>query len=142
VTSAEENPDAGVVVLPIFITAKFCRLPANQRWSLFGVVALSDLYSLRRANGDWFAVDAEGAFRVPVFRSSVEALQARAYNIQMLVFNPVLLDERHLADLGRMTSSGSSHFWLVDQPAVNLKRGRRLEHAQLAKFESDANGRS
>jgi hypothetical protein len=105
-------------------------------------VALSDLYALRRANGDWFALDAEGAFRVPVFRSSSDAMQARAFNVEMLVFSPVLLDERHLNELGRANSSDTSHFWLVDQAAVNLKRGHRLEHGQLATFENAPNGRS
>ena len=103
---------------------------------------MSDLYAMRRANGDWFALDAEGVFRVPVFRSSSDAMQARAFNVEMLVFSPVRLDERHLKDLGRMNSSDSSHFWLVDKATVNLKRGRRLEHDQLAKFENEPNGRS
>lgn len=102
---------------------------------------MSNLYALRRANGDWYALDADGAFRVPVFRSTGDALQARAYNIEMLVFSPVLLDERHLKDLGQV-NSGPAHFWLVDQAAVNLKRGRRLEHAQLAKFGIETNGGS
>ena len=101
---------------------------------------MSDLYAMRRANGDWFALDAAGAYRVPVFRSSSDAMQARAFNVEMLVFSPVMLDERHLKDLGRVNSSDSAHFWLVDQAAVNLKRGRRLEHAQLAKFEIEPNG--
>jgi hypothetical protein len=103
---------------------------------------LSDLYALRRANGDWFALDAKGALRVPLFRSSLDAMAARSANVEMLVFSPVVLDERHLKDLERETATGSSHFWLVDRAAVNLKRGRRLEHAQLAQFENEPNGRS
>jgi hypothetical protein len=102
---------------------------------------LSDLYAMRRANGDWFALDAEGVFRVPVFRSISDAMQARAFNVEMLVFSPVKLDEPRLKDLGRVNPSDHSHFWLVDQAAVNLKRGRRLEHAQLAKFENEPIGR-
>ena len=97
---------------------------------------------MRRANGDWFALDAEGVFRVPVFRSSSDAMQARAFNVEMLVFSPVRLDERHLKDLEHVNSSDPSHFWLVDRAAVNLKRGRRLEHAQLAKCEIEPNGGS
>jgi len=36
------------------------------------------MYALQRANGDWFALDDHGRFRVPVFRSSSEAMVARA----------------------------------------------------------------
>ena len=93
---------------------------------------MSKLWAMQRANGDWFALDDGGAFRVPVFHSNSDAMQARAFNIEMLVFHPVTLDETALKDLGRANGTGPSHFWLVDQAAVNLKRGQRLEHAQLA----------
>ena len=96
---------------------------------------MSELYAMQRANGDWFALDAQGAFRVPVFRSNSDAMQARAFNVEMLVFSPVVLDEVALKDLARENGSSPSHFWLVDQAAVNLKRGRRIEHAELSRFE-------
>jgi hypothetical protein len=92
---------------------------------------VSKLWAMQRANGDWFALDDRGAFRVPVFHSNTDAMQARAFNVEMLVFHPVTLDETALKDLGRVNGS-PSHFWLVDQATVNLKRGQRLEHAQLA----------
>jgi hypothetical protein len=31
---------------------------------------MTDLYAVRRANGDWFALEDEGRLRVPVFHSS------------------------------------------------------------------------
>jgi len=96
---------------------------------------MSELYAMRRANGDWFALDDRGAFRVPVFRSHSQAMQARAFNVEMLVFSPVVLDGIALKDLARENGTGPSHFWLVDQAAVNLKRGRRIEHAQLSTFK-------
>jgi hypothetical protein len=93
---------------------------------------VSQLWAMQRANGDWFALDDQGAFRVPVFQSNRDAMQARAFNVEMLVFHPVTVDETALKDLGRANGSGPSHFWLVDHEAVNLKRGHRIEHAQLA----------
>ena len=101
---------------------------------------MSELWAMQRANGDWFALDDHGAFRVPVFQSSSDAMQARAFNVEMLVFHPVTVDETALKDLGRANGSGPSHFWLVDQATVNLKRGHRIDHAQLASFENEPNG--
>ena len=95
---------------------------------------MSELFAMQRANGDWFALDDHGAFRVPVFRSNSDAMQARAFNIEMLVFRPVVLDEASLKDLARVNPTGPSHFWLVDQATVNLRRGHRVEHAELSRF--------
>jgi hypothetical protein len=91
---------------------------------------------MQRANGDWFAFDDHGRFFVPVFRSISEAMQARARNLGMLLFRPVMLDERALKEL-TPTGEGAACFWLVDNPSINLSRGRPLEHAQLALLVHD-----
>ena len=91
---------------------------------------MTQLWAMQRANGDWFALDDHGDFRVPVFQSSGDAMQARAFNVEMLVFGPITLDETALKDLGRM--NGSSHFWLADDASTDLKHGRRIDFAGLA----------
>lgn len=91
----------------------------------------SNVYAMRRANGDWFALDDQGAFRVPLFRSNGDAMQARAFNGAMLLFRPVVIDEIALESLGH-TNGTDAYFWLVDQAAVNLKRGHRLAYEQLS----------
>ncbi|MDX6692789.1 MAG: hypothetical protein QOF02_392 [Blastocatellia bacterium] len=88
-----------------------------------------ELYALQRANGDWFAVKDQGRLRMPVFRSSSEAMQARARNMGMLLFKPVRLDESALDDI--TSDEGAACFWLVDNPSANLSRSRPIEHAQL-----------
>jgi hypothetical protein len=93
---------------------------------------MTDIYAMQRANGDWFAFDEHGGFRVPVFRGKSAAMQARAFNAEMLLFKPVLLDERRLKDLAPAKGVNTAYFWLVDNPSVNLKGGQRIEHAQLA----------
>ena len=93
---------------------------------------MSDMYAMQRANGDWFALEHPGGFRVPVFHSHSEAMQARAFNTEMLLFKPVMLDERALKDLGAEASANAAHFWCVDGPSNNLKRGQRIEFDQLA----------
>jgi len=92
---------------------------------------MSDLYAMQRANGDWFALDDHGDFRVPVFHSNDDAMQARAFNGAMLLFRPVMLDDQTIRNL---TSSNetNANFWLVDHAAVNLKRGHPIEQARLS----------
>ena len=101
---------------------------------------MSQLYAMRRANGDWFALDDNGAFRVPVFRSHGDAMQARAFNVEMLVFSPVLLGSVALEDLTRENVAGPAQFWLVDEAAVNLKRGHRIDGAQLSRPAAERGG--
>jgi hypothetical protein len=88
------------------------------------------MYGMQRANGDWFAVKDQGRLRLPVFRSSTEAMQARARNMGMLLFKPVVLDELALSDI-TSGDEGTACFWLVDNPLVSLNHSRPVEQAQL-----------
>jgi len=90
------------------------------------------MYAMQRANGDWFALNQREGLRVPIFSSNREAMQARAFNVEMLVFKPVLVDERALKDLAPVNGQQPSHFWLVNDACVNMKRGVALEHSELA----------
>ena len=84
---------------------------------------------MQRANGDWFALDDHGRFRVPLFHSSNDAMIARSRNFGMLLFKPVALDARSLKEI-----AGTAHdvdFWLVKDPLISLKRGQLIEQAQL-----------
>lgn len=89
---------------------------------------------MQRANGDWFALDQKDGFRVPVFSSNREAMQARAFNVEMLVFKPVLIDERALKDLEPVNGQAQAHFWLVNDECVNMKRGAVMKHSDLARM--------
>lgn len=91
---------------------------------------LSVLYAMQRANGDWFALDDHGGFRVPVFRTSKAAMVARSRDSGMECFRPVVLDERGLKGLLAPDGSPTS-FWLVTDPLMNLKRGQPLDVAQF-----------
>jgi len=103
---------------------------------------MSNLYAMQRANGDWFALEDYGRLRVPVFRSTSEAMQARWCNSEMLLFKPVVLDERALNDLAPTKTEGNAGYWLVSNPSINLKRGRPLEHKQLVLLTHDAKRQS
>lgn len=88
---------------------------------------MNSLYAMRRANGDWFAFDHLGYLRVPIYRNRNGAWDAHARNAGMLLFRPVLLDERLLADLSSSTTQGVD-FWLNDSDAHHdPHKGQRLE---------------
>ncbi|MDQ3665088.1 MAG: hypothetical protein M3410_00585 [Acidobacteriota bacterium] len=94
-------------------------------------MAISDLFAMQRANGDWFALDDHGRFRVPVFHSASAAMIARSREAGMECFRPVALDEAAFVNL-TTTDGGRACFWLVRDPSINLSRGRALDHTQLA----------
>lgn len=91
---------------------------------------MNTLFALRRANGDWFALDDDGLFRVPVFRSSGAAMVARSRDYGMECFRPVALDETAFRNL-TTTDEGKACFWLIDDPLMNLNRGHALDRQGL-----------
>jgi hypothetical protein len=99
---------------------------------------MSSLYGMKRANGDWFALDDHGRFRVPVFRSSGDGMLARVGNWGMQLFEPVALDGPALGDLVPSDGDGEVHFWLVDNPFTGLSRGQSVDRAQLTLLVHEA----
>jgi hypothetical protein len=93
---------------------------------------------MRRANGDWFALDDRGRFRVPLFSSQRGGMLARVSHWGMLLFSPVALDGSALEELVTTDGAGETDFWLVDDPFTNLKRGRLIDRAQLSLLVRDA----
>jgi hypothetical protein len=93
---------------------------------------MSNLYAMQRANGDWFALDDSGRFRVPVFSSHWGGMLARVSNWGMRLFKPVALDGRALGELVPTDGVSETDFWLVDDPFTGLGRGRLIDRAQLS----------
>jgi hypothetical protein len=58
----------------------------------------------------------------------------------MLLFRPVVLDERAIIDIASVDDKSDMYFWLVDDQSEDVKCGHRIEQAQLARFVSDAAG--
>ena len=92
---------------------------------------MSSLYGMQRANGDWFALDDNGRLRMPVFHSSSAAMHARSNHWGMFLFKPMAFDERALKELASEEGGGDLCFWLVDDPFINLSRGRLLDPTQF-----------
>jgi hypothetical protein len=100
---------------------------------------MKTLFAMRRANGDWFALDDNGGFRVPVFQSSGEAMLARSRETGMECFRPVVLDAAAFKNL-TTTDEGKASFWLVADPLLKLSQGRPLDGKQLEQFMQNGDG--
>jgi hypothetical protein len=93
---------------------------------------VSNLYGMRRANGDWFSFEDEGRLLVPVFHSSHDAFMARLRTVEMLVFSPIALDVRLVNEIA--DGQTEVEFCMVDNPFATLTRGDTLSPAQVLSF--------
>jgi hypothetical protein len=100
---------------------------------------MKTLFAMRRANGDWFALDDQGSFRVPVFHSSSAAMVARSRETGMECFRPVRLDAAALENL-TTTDEGKACFWLIADPLTKLSSGLPFDRKQLQQFMKNGNG--
>jgi hypothetical protein len=100
---------------------------------LEGEKIVRSLFAMRRANGDWFALDDHGDLRVPIFCTREEAMLAHSRNTEMECFRPVTLDKTAFKNL-TTTDQGRACYWLIENPLIGLSRGRPLDHQQLALF--------
>lgn len=92
---------------------------------------MKTLIAMRRANGDWYALEDKGRSRVPVFVSERDAMLARTRDSGMECFRPVALDEAAFENL-TTTDQGSACYWLIQDPLRRLSLGRPLDNAELA----------
>ena len=92
---------------------------------------MSNIYAMRRANGDWFASDDRGRFLVPIFHTSGDAMIARARNTDMLHFKPVALDAHLLKQLVPV-GGGDVDFRMVKDPIAKLNQGSLVQLAHIA----------
>ena len=91
---------------------------------------------MQRANGDWFALDEQGRFRVPLFITHREAMQARFFNSELLVFKPIRLSQNSVETLAPGKGE-KTEFWLVEKESTSMKRGRLMDYAQLVSLVRD-----
>ena len=106
-----------------------------RRLSVTGA-GMKSFYAMRRANGDWFAVDDNGHVRMPIFKSSGDAIIARSRDNGMECFRPVAFDACALEQL-RKTDGNTASFLIVADPSRNLKHGLRATFAELAPLMVD-----
>lgn len=92
---------------------------------------MSGIYAMRRANGDWFAFEGRGRFRVPLFHSSRDAMMASLRNFGMLLFRPVALNAGLLKEMVPAGGAGYVDFCMVKDPLVSLRRGKPVGQDDL-----------
>lgn len=92
---------------------------------------MKTFYAMRRANGDWFAVADKGNLRVPIFKSSGDAMIARLRDSGMQCFRPVTFDLNDVEEI-RKTDGHSAAFLMISDPSRHLKHGLRLGFTELA----------
>ena len=93
---------------------------------------MTDIYVMQRANGDLFALDHHGRFRVPLFHTRGDAMTARLRNGDMLLFKPVVVNARLLGEMTHKGSRTDVDFLLVKDPLLSLKQGDPMDHAEVA----------
>jgi len=97
---------------------------------------MTDIFAMRRANGDWFALEDDGRLRVPIFHSAHDAFMARLRTVEMLLFSPIALNPRLLNEIAG--GRGEVDFSMVDNPFASLRRGLCLPQSQLASLLTSA----
>jgi hypothetical protein len=92
---------------------------------------MTEVYAMRRANGDWFALERHGRLRVPLFHNSKDGMIARLRNFGMLLFEPVALDAKLLETIAP-GGDRNVDFCMVNDPFASLKRSTLMPHSELA----------
>ena len=100
---------------------------------------MKEIYAMRRANGDWFALEGHGRFSVPLFLSSHDALMSRLRNFGMLLFDPVALDAQLLKKVAPAGAGSNVDFCIVNDPFASLTRGSHLALAQVVSLLNSPN---
>jgi hypothetical protein len=98
---------------------------------------MKEIYAMRRANGDWFAVEDHGRLSVPLFHSNHDALMARLRNFGMLLFEPVALNAQLLKEVAPAGAGSDVDFRMVNDPFGSLNGGSHLARPQLALLMSN-----
>jgi hypothetical protein len=100
---------------------------------------MKEIYAMRRANGDWFALEDHERLSVPLFHSSHDALMARLRNFGMLLFEPVALDARLLTQVVPEGAGKYVDFCVVNDPFASLARGSHMTPAELTVLMNNSN---
>src|ERR1044072_7293814 len=100
-------------------------------------MTMTDMFAMRRANGDWFALEDEGRMQVPIFHSADDAFLARLRTVEMLLFSPIALNAKFLNEI--TGDRAEVDFCIIDDPFAGLRRGLRLPPSQLASLLTNTN---
>jgi hypothetical protein len=99
-----------------------------------GSSRMSDLFIMRRANGDLLVQEVEGRSRIPVWSSQDAVARYKERNPELIVFFPARLDRRILDKLSRVGYAGGlPEFSLLPDhtPDARMDQGRPIKIEDL-----------
>ena len=95
---------------------------------------MSDMYMMRRANGDLFTEETEsGKIRVPVWPNADSAARYKARNPELRVYLPARLDHSLTKRIRTLGAEGTIEFFLLSEndPDADLNAGRPIKPEEL-----------
>lgn len=94
---------------------------------------MSELFVMRRANGDLFAEQINGKLRIFAWSNETAVLRHKARNPDLIVFLPARLDRSLITRIRRLGSEGEPEIFLLsdDEPDADLNDGRPIPLAEI-----------
>ena len=90
---------------------------------------MSEMYVMRRANGDLFTEEIEGRLLIPIWSSRETVARYKERNPKLMIFLPARLDQKLMKKLSSgLDKERSADFFLLseDAPDAYLKKGRPI----------------
>lgn len=90
---------------------------------------MSEMFIMRRANGDLFTEELNGRMRVPVWSSEEALARYKERNPELMIFFPTRLTGFLIDKIrGGLGSEGGAEFFLLDEddPDANLDDGKPI----------------
>lgn len=90
---------------------------------------MSEMYVMRRANGDLFTQKVEGRLLIPVCSSREKVARYKERNPELINFLPARLDQKLINRIASGTGAeGTTDFFLLseDAPGAYLNEGRQI----------------
>jgi hypothetical protein len=94
---------------------------------------MSELFVMRRANGDIFAERTDGKLRILAWSGEDATERYKAHNPELIVFFPARLDRKLIQRVRRDWAEGEAELFLLsdDAPDADLDDGRPIPLAEI-----------
>jgi hypothetical protein len=90
---------------------------------------MSEMFVMRRANGDVFSEEIDGKLLIPLWSSEDALARYKERNPELLIFLPMRLTRSLIAKIGSgLAGEGAAEFLLLDEddPDADLDVGRQI----------------
>src|SRR5215216_2359308 len=97
-------------------------------------IRMSDVFVMRRANGDLFTEEINGRLRIPVWKSEEAVARYRERNPELITFLPMRLSRPSIKKaVSGLGSVGVTEFFLIseDDPDADLTDGKPISLEEI-----------